>query len=230
MRKITFILLLLIVTAACNKSGSNKTYQDLYTKSLQVKDYQTAITALQFLLLSDSTNKNYLDSLPELYASVLNYSAAEYYTDIALKTYPSNEKYLQVKALCLQQNGKIESILDIYNKLYASTQKITYLYQIATFQFSAQDMASVENTVKLLEEKMVNSTDSVDFLISETEKQKVPVRAAVYNMKAYMVAQKRDLADAKKYFEMAIKEYPQFVTARQNLQQLIEGGRQQQQR
>jgi hypothetical protein len=63
-------------------------------------------------------------------------------------------------------------------------------------------------------------------MVSETAKQKVPIRAAVYNMKAYMVAQNRDLMGAKKYFEMALKEYPEFVTARQNLMQLMNGGRQ----
>jgi len=63
--------------------------------------------------------------------------------------------------------------------------------------------------------------------LSENEKQKVPLRAAVYNMKAYMQAQSRDLMGAKKYFEMALKEYPDFVMAKRNLQQLMQGGRQQ---
>ncbi len=218
-------MLLFITLMACNKTNSNKTYEDLYAKSMDVKDYHTAITALQVLLLTDSTNRAYLDTLPELYASVQNYPASEYYTDLALKAYPTSERFLQIKALCMQQTGKMENVLDIYNKLYASTQKITYLYQIAAFQFSSQDMPAAERTLKVLEEKMVNSTDSVDFMVSETEKQKVPVRAAVYNMKAYMVAQMRDLAGAKKYFEMALKEYPEFVTARQNLMQLMEGAR-----
>lgn len=223
MKKIS-VVLLLVALMACKQPSSNNNYEALFTKSMQVKDYQTAITAIQFLLLADSTNKTYLDTLPELYAGVQNYAASEYYTDIALKSNPTNEHLLQLKALCLQQTGKLEGVMDIYNKLYAATQKITYLYQIAAFQFSAQDMQAAENSLKLLEEKMVNSKDSVDFMVSETEKQKVPVRAAVYNMKAYMVAQKRDLAGAKKYFEMAIKEYPDFVTARQNLQQLMQGG------
>lgn len=227
MKKIS-VVLLLVALMACKQPSSNNNYEALFTKSMQVKDYQTAITAIQFLLLADSTNKTYLDTLPELYAGVQNYTASEHYTDIALKSYPTNERYLQLKALCLQQTGKLEGVMDIYNKLYAATQKITYLYQIAAFQFSAQDMQAAENSLKLLEEKMVDSKDSVDFMVSETEKQKVPVRAAVYNMKAYMVAQKRDLAGAKKYFEMAIKEYPDFITARQNLQQLMQGGRERQ--
>lgn len=229
MRNLLAAAFILVALMACNKpdSSSNKTYEALYEKSMAVKDYPTAITALQFLLLSDSSNKSYLDTLPELYAAVLNYQAAEYYTDIALKAYPTSERYLQLKALCLQQKGDVSHVLDLYNKLYASTQKITYLYQIAAFQFSSQDLDAAERTLKTLDEKMGNSTDSVDFMISETEKQKVPVRAAVFNMKAYMFAQKRDLPMAKKYFELALKEYPDFVTARQNLMQLMQGGRQQ---
>ncbi len=221
------VALPLLALFACNKTNQNQTYKALYEKSMQVKDYPTAITALQLLLLEDSSQKAYMDTLPELYSAVHNYESSEYYTDIALKTYPTSERFLQLKALCLQQTGNVSQVMDIYSKLYASTQKITYLYQIAAFQFSAQDMGSAERTMKILEEKMIDSQDSVDFMISETEKQKVPVRAAVYNMKAYMVAQKRDLAGAKKYFEMAIKEFPEFVTARQNLQQLLQGGKQQ---
>ncbi|MBC7383946.1 MAG: hypothetical protein H7296_13325 [Bacteroidia bacterium] len=222
-----FVLMALIACNKSNSSSSDKIYTAVYEKSMAIKDYHTAITALQFMLIADSSKQAYLDTLPELYAAVLNYPSAEYYTDIALKTYPTSERFLQLKALCLQQKGDVDHVLDLYNKLYASTKKITYLYQIAAFQFSAQDMEGAEKTLKTLDEKMGNSKDSVDFMISETEKQKVPVRAAVFNMKAYMFAQKRDLPAAKKYFEMALKEYPDFVTARQNLMQLMQGGRQQ---
>jgi hypothetical protein len=47
-------------------------------------------------------------------------------------------------------------------------------------------------------------------------------------MRAYVSAQNRDLKDAKKYFEMALNEFPDFITARQNYMQLMQstqGGR-----
>jgi tetratricopeptide (TPR) repeat protein len=211
---------------ACN-SGNGVNYEELYKHSLQVKDYHSAIFAAQCILQKDSTQKAYLDSLPELYASVNNFGATEYYTDIVLKSRPEDEKLLQLKALCLQEAGKGPELLDFYNKLYAATGKITYLYQVATIQLTAGDIKSAEGTVKTVEEKMGTSKDSVDFMVSETEKQKVPIRAAVYNVKAYIAAQKNDLLGAKTNFELALKEFPDFITAQQNYMRLMQGARRQ---
>ena len=157
-----------------------------------------------------------------------NKKSTEYYTDIALKTRPTEEKLLQIKALCLQEAGKGKELLDFYNKLYASTSKISYLYQIATIQLTAGDMEGAQSSIATLEEKMATSKDSVDFMISETEKQKVPIRAAVYNVKAYLAAQNNNLLGAKKNFELALKEYPDFITAQQNYMRLMQGAKQQQ--
>jgi tetratricopeptide (TPR) repeat protein len=226
MKKLLFITALTAIFA-CNNAQKSFNYNQLYLNSMAIKDYQTAIVALQSLLLTDSTNTAYLDSLPELYAAVKNFAASEYYTDKALLKDPQSEKFLQIKALCAQNNGDFEVELDVYNKLYASTNKLSYLYQITAYQFGSGLTESAISNLGKLESLMANSTDSVDFLISETEKQKVPLKAAVYNMKAYMEAQKRDLAGAKRYFEMALKEFPDFVTARQNYEQLTKGARQQ---
>ena len=227
MKKTILLLSLTATLFACknttNNSNDNKL---LFEKSMAVKDYQSAIVAIQYMLLKDSTLSMYEDTLPELYVATSNVEAADYYTNRVLVRKPNDERFLQIKALCAQQKGKIEEEFDIYNKLFASTKKLSYLYQITAFQFSTGQM---EQAVKNLAELETKATpkDSVDFAVSESEKQKVPLRAAVYNMKAYMQAQSRDLMGAKKYFEMALKEYPDFVMAKRNLQQLMQGGRQQ---
>ena len=172
---------------------------------MAVKDYQSAIVAIQYMLLKDSTLTMYEDTLPELYVATSNIEAADYYTTKALGRKPNDERFLQIKALCAQQKGKVEEEFDIYNKLYASTQKLSYLYQITAFQFSTGQMEQAAKNLAELETK-ATLKDSVDFAISETEKQKVPLRAAVYNMKAYMQAQSRDLMGAKKYFEIPFLE------------------------
>jgi tetratricopeptide (TPR) repeat protein len=209
-----------LFTLACNNANKNLDYTTLYKNSVAISDYHTAIVAAQCILQADSSEKNYLDSLPELYAAIGNYTSAEHYVDIALVNRPNDEKLMQLKALCLQGSGKGKELLDFYNKLYVATNKINYLYQIAAMQFSAGNGEEAVGLVKTLEEKMVNSTDSVDIMVSETEKQKVPIRAAVYNMKAFMVGQKDPMA-AKKFFEMALKEFPDFYLAQQNYMQLM---------
>lgn len=223
-----FIALMATLVIACNASDKQVDYKQLFKHSMEVKDYHTAIFAAQCLLQKDSTQREFLDSLPELYAAVNNFGATEIYTDIALKAKPEDEKLLQLKALCLQEAGKGEQLLDFYNKLYASTGKITYLYQVATIQLTAGDVKSAESTVKNLEAKLGNTKDSVDFMVSETEKQKVPIRAAIYNVKAYIAAQHNDLLGAKKNFELALKEFPDFITAQQNYMRLMQGAQRQQ--
>jgi tetratricopeptide (TPR) repeat protein len=223
-----FVGLAITLLFACNNNNNTPAvdYEKLYLHSMEVKDYQTAIVAAQAILQADSAKQPYLDTLPELYASVRNYAATEVYTDKVLSRRPNEEKFLQLKALCLQEAGKGMELLDFYNKLFVSTGKITYLYQVATIQVAAGDMKGAEASVKSLEEKMLNNKDSVDFMLSETEKQLVPLRAAVYNVKAYMSAQNKDLMGAKKNFELALKEFPDFIAAQQNYMRLVQGGRQ----
>lgn len=222
-------LSLLMVSAllfSCSQPKSATDYQQLFKTSMEVKDYHSAAFALQCLLQADSSNAMYQDTLAEIYAAVNNYAACEHYTDLALKRHPNDEKFLQMKALCLQEAGKGMELLDFYNKLYASTGKITYLYQAATIQLAAGDMKGAKGAVATIEEKIKGVTDSVDFMISETEKQKVPLRAAVYNVKAYMAAQENNFAGAKQNFELALKEFPNFVTAQQNYMRLMQGAQQ----
>jgi hypothetical protein len=64
-------------------------------------------------------------------------------------------------------------------------------------------------------------------MISESEKQKVPLKAALLNMRAIMAAQKdRDMLSAKKYFEAAIREFPDFIVAKEFYKRLMSGNKQ----
>jgi hypothetical protein len=47
-------------------------------------------------------------------------------------------------------------------------------------------------------------------------------------VKAYLAAQNNNLLGAKKNFELALKEYPDFITAQQNYMRLMQGAKQQQ--
>lgn len=209
---------------ACGGEKSSSNSAQLFSHSMDVKDYHTAIVAAQMTLQSDSNQTLYEDTLPELYVAIHNFEAAEIYADKVLHRKKTDERMYQIKALCYQQLGRVEDEFATYNTLYSLTKKIAYLYQVTAFQLSTgNETEAVKNLDEM--EKLAKPTDSVDFAISETEKQKVPVIAACYNMRAYVQAQKRDLAGAKGLFEKAIKVYPDFIVARRNYEQLMKGGR-----
>lgn len=215
------------VLFACNNAGkqTNKdTYKKLYDKSMELKDYPTAIMAIQMMLLEDSTLTAYQDSLPELYAATNNIEACANTIDVTMKRHPKEEKFLQVKALVQQETGDYEGVMATYNTLYETTQKLPYLYQVGTLHFSSGRMDEAVKIVDLILSKAPDSKDSLDIFVNEQQKQKVPVLAAALNFKGYIYAQQRNMPEAKKYFEAAIRSFPDFVMARRNLQQLT-GGR-----
>lgn len=190
------------------------------------KDFPTAIVAAQMILIEDSTQILYADTLPELYAATNNIMACNDAAGEALKRNPKSERLLLIKALCAEQMGNVDEQMSIYNQLYAINKKPEYLYRITAAHFGTGNFKAVENNLKELDQLAETTKDSIDFMLSETEKQKVPLKAALYNMRAIMAAQKdRDMASAKKYFEAAIREFPDFVVAKEYYKRLMSGGR-----
>ncbi|MES2382109.1 MAG: hypothetical protein V4538_13765 [Bacteroidota bacterium] len=231
MKRILIVLCLISSVIACKNNNSNNTqstdnYKKLFNKSMDGKDYPTAIMACQMILINDSTQTVYADTLPELYAAINNIMACDIVTEAALKRNPKSERLLLIKALCAEQMGKVEEQMSLYNQLYAINKKPEYLYRITATHFGTGNFQAAENNLKELEQMAVNGHDSIDFMISETEKQKVPLKAALLNMRAIMSAQRdRDLPSAKKYFEAAIREFPDFIVAKEYLNRLTNGGR-----
>ncbi len=230
MKNIFFAAIAATFLFACNQNApqqsaknNNETYKKLFDKSMNLKDYHTAIMAVQMMLIEDSTQVNYRDSLPELYAALNNVEAVSKTIDATLARHPKDEKFLQVKAVVQQEESDYEGVLKTYSTLFETTKKLTYLYQIGTMHFQAGKLAEAETVVDEVLAKSPNSSDSLDIFVSEQQKQKVPIMAAALNFKGYIFAQKRDMANAKKYFETAIKVFPDFVMAKRNLQQLMGG-------
>ncbi len=229
MKKIIIAICVFVSLTACNNKSSNsiESYKKLFDKSMNSKDFPTAIVAAQLILINDSTEVLYADTLPELYAATNNIYACNDAAANALKRNPKSERYLLIKALCAEQLGNMEEQMSIYNQLYAINKKPEYLYRITAAHFGSANFQAVENNLRELDEMAKNSKDSIDFMISESEKQKVPLKAALLNMRAIMAAQKdRDMLSAKKYFEAAIREFPDFIVAKEFYKRLMSGNKQ----
>ncbi len=229
MKKIIIALCVFVSLTSCNNKSSNsiESYKKLFDKSMNSKDFPTAIVAAQLILINDSNEVLYADTLPDLYAATNNINACNAAAANALKRNPKSERYLLIKALCAEQLGNMEEQMSIYNQLYAINKKPEYLYRITAAHFGSANFQAVENNLKELDEMAKNSKDSIDFMISESEKQKVPLKAALLNMRAIMAAQKdRDMLSAKKYFEAAIREFPDFIVAKEFYKRLMSGNKQ----
>lgn len=229
MRKLILTLAAASVLAACNNTSNNAATDKLtalYKTSYDLKDIPTAITAVQLLLQHDSTNA-LRDSLPSMYFAVQNISACLTTTNASLTRNPENEDLNNLKLLCLEQQGEGKEVLALASKLYAKTGKVEYIYKQASVQLMSGDFEVAGKTIQTMMDKYKAAKDSVDIFIDQSQAQKVPVVAACWNMRGYMFIQKQQYQQAAEAYQKAIQIFPDFVMARRNLQQLIQGMQQQ---
>lgn len=203
------------------ESTEKNVYEKLYDKSIKLKDLHTAIYAIQMVLMTDSAN-SLRDSLPELYGAVNNIEACMQTNEETLKRHPNEEKFKNIKVLCLQQIGDMDGQFLLLEDLYKTTKKPQYIAQMVNIQLaSGQTKEAVETIDFILSEFRNNKTDSLDVFIDENNRQRVPVLAAAYNMKGYVYMQKKDINNAKEMYFKALEIYPQFEMPKRNLEAIF---------
>lgn len=228
MKSITITFCTAVLLAACNQpnSGNTKQLESLYKRSYDLKDVPTAITAVHMILQQDSTH--YLrDSLPGMYLVSQNIEACFATTEEALKRKPNDEELLKYKLLCLEQMGKADDLLKLATSLYNKTNKAEYLYKMASVQLVSGDFETATTTINGMMDKYKTTSDSVDIFIDQSQSQKVPLIAACWNMRGYVHIQTQKYQQAAEAYQKAIQLFPDFVMARRNLQQLVQGMQQQ---
>ncbi len=222
---ILFAAIASLSTFSCKENKAPATsassdYQKLFDRSMAMKDYPTAITAIQLILLSDS-NSTLRDSLPELYGAVNNVAACLQTVDETLKRYPKEEKFLNLKLLCLQELGRMDEQFAMLRNLYETTNKPQYIAQIASIQVATGNINDARETIDTILVKYKDSKDSLDVFVDETNKQKVPVTAAAWNMKGYIYMQQKNIEKAKECYFKAMEIYPNFIMPRRNLEMIF---------
>jgi len=227
MKKILLTLSACVILFSCKQANTNNTptqstndYQKLYDKSMAAKDYQSAITAVQLLLLNDSTN-DLRDTLPELYGAVNNVPACLLATNETLKRLPNDEKFLNLKLLCLQEMGMIEEQFTMLQNLFQTTGKAQYIAQIAAIQVASGNLKEARTTIETILTKYKGSQDKLEVFVDERNKQQVPVEAAAWNMKGYIFMQQKNLEKAKECYFKALEIYPDFVMPKRNLDMIF---------
>ncbi|MBW7845231.1 MAG: tetratricopeptide repeat protein [Bacteroidia bacterium] len=221
----TALLILSCSQQQANQSQNQK-WEALYHKSYQLKDIPTAITAVQILLQQDSTNA-LRDSLPSMYFAVQNIDACLTVTDECLIRNPDSEDLNNIKLLCLEQKGEGEKALALAENLYNKTGKLEYVYKKASMELMTNQLDIAAKTINAMMEKYKTNKDSVDIFLDQSQSQPVPIIAACWNMRGYIHIQKQQYQQAAEAYQKAIQIYPDFVMARRNLQQLIQGMQQQ---
>lgn len=226
----TISLLALNITALCliASCGNNaNTGSDalseakkLYEQSVRFKDGSTAIVALNQILLHDSNNMQYVDSLAGLYIKTGNYGGG---LELANKVYakdPKNYRILELIGLAHQQSGDYEASIKDFQTLFEGTKDYKYLYQTATIYLENEQLNTADSIADIILAQ-AGETDTRIEMSPAGVVESVPLKAACYNLKAMIQAEgKNNISGAVNYLRKALEIFPEFQFPQMYMQRI----------
>lgn len=205
------------VSSNLSKAELTNFKKKAYTRALELADLNSAATAVLDILSMNENETHWLDSLALIYLNQQNFVSSASLAQQVLDKSPDNLFMREISAYSLQGLGAAKQALDDYEKLYAANKNIQHGYQIATLQFNLGRHTECMNTLKEVEghPEAAKSTVSLTY---GNEQQKVPVAAAILNMKGVVSKELKDTEKAIQFFEAALAEFPEFALAKGNLE------------
>lgn len=224
-----YLIIGLISLAACknNESADSSDYKTkrieeakhLYNQSRELNDPFTAITALQTLLIYDSTNAGYWDSLTTNYERSGLYLAMDKANNRLMALDPQNIKGQERQARGKVGAGKTDDAAADMRNLYNKTKDIKYLFQVAMIYIQKQKMDEAQKTIAEIELVPGYENGTVDLPAgSQGELQKVPNKAATTYFKGLFQLQKRNEAAGITLVKQALAIYPDFFLAQKDME------------
>ncbi len=204
-------------------TSESKNYSDdekLYRTALEYGDLTVAKTAVYQMLADDPSRTDLLDTLTVLYFIQGAYGQSINLGEKVLENNASNLAIREIVAISYKNVNAVKEALGHFEKLYAGTQDIFFLYEIASMQFSLQRFGECINSCDaiLASEKAAETKVSIN--INQNQSQEVNIAAAVLNMKGFIAIEVNQLEAAAQNFNAALEIEPEFVLPQANLQQL----------
>jgi tetratricopeptide (TPR) repeat protein len=230
MKNITKHLLLISAVTflgACTESNTQlKSAKALYEVALANSDQSTVKVALNQLLLIDSTNTVYQDSLSRLYISSGNFEAGLRYAEKVFNAGKADVKLKENMALAYQQIGKTDKAEQFVNSLKTETNDYKYEYQKLVISYENRDQILFDSL-----SKSILAEIEIDSLVARTTvpmpgpvsgvNQLVPLKAATYFLIGNNALENnRDVNTAVEYLQKSLEEYGEFEMSRYVLMEI----------
>ncbi len=225
MKKYTCLTIAAIaISLAANAADSTalKIKQDehlkVYHTAIQYNDMPTAAMSL-VSYLSNGGTINYNDSLAVVYYNMNNFSGAYKLANEAYTRDNKNVTALSLLADISGQTNDAKTSLEWYEKLCPLNPLPFNYYQLATKQFSLErKLECKQSLAKVMADTAAAAKQKVTLQVGQGYSESVPVLAAAYNMMGVLAFQDKNTTEAKKMYEAALKAFPDFVIAKQNLE------------
>lgn len=183
-------------------------------------DAMVTTTSLYRLIALEGENSTYKDSLAYVYFSARKYAPCFMVASDVLKRDPKHVQMLEMKAVSLESLGALDKALETNEELFKLTNNNYNGYTVAKLQYSLKKFDEAYTTILKTEKLNDTGEFKVTFSINQQHTQQVDLLASIAYLKG-LIAIELDKKDvAKVSFEKALKIQPDFVLAKDNLEDL----------
>ncbi|MBL7747268.1 MAG: tetratricopeptide repeat protein [Chitinophagaceae bacterium] len=193
-----------------------KHYLNVYNQGLKYNDANTAIAGLHGYLAIDSA-VSYKDTLSMLYFSTKNYYSALLLSEEVYKAAPGNAEAMARAAECYDQLGDPKTAVGLYEQVVPKTKNPFHVYKMAVGQYQLKRTMECELSARTAMADTTSKRIGVGFTNADGSQQAVPVYAAAANLLGVLQMDANNYTSAKTYFAEALKAFPQFAGAKQNM-------------
>ncbi len=201
-------------------SGMYKYIQMKYVFAMKYNDWRAAANSLYDLIALDPMDDSLKLNLGYLYYDNNVFASALFVSADLLTRHPQNPQALQLSGLCYENMGLKAKAVDAYETLYMATESIDVLFNTAALQFELQRYSEATTNAKIVAENSQAKEIKLNYPISETEKQEIPMNAAAYNLLGVIEKEQGNKEQAKSYFEKALAIAPEFKMAKDGKNEL----------
>ena len=209
-----------ILYAQDSSKTKQEEYLGLYRRALGYNDLSSAANALNGYLYHGGDGK-FNDSLALVFYNMNNLGGAYKLAGEINTKDPKNVTALTLLADISGRAGEVKKSLEWYEKLVELAPSPYNHYQLATKQFVLERSLECKQSLqKAIADSAQARQQMVRLDIGEGYGEDVPVLAASMNMMGAIAYKEKDNAAAADWYKKAIAAFPQFVIAKQNLEEL----------
>lgn len=196
-------------------------YLIAYRFAHSIQDGPSAQAHLSYYVANYSPAWAYQDTLMQCYFDYRNLVPCIRLAEKRLAVQPDHPLAHDLSAQSYQMLGQPKQALHHYEALYQIAPKPYILYQIAALQF---ELERDKECAESLETLLKSDLEGEELAIFEGQQaERVPMLAAVWNMRGSLSYRKKETSEARNAFQQALKIHPEFRLAQQNLAQITTG-------
>ncbi len=203
-----------------SKIDEIKFQKEVLKKAKEYGDPSITKNAFYKLVVLEGDNSTYKDSLAYLYFSTRQYAPAFLVTRDVLKRKPNHKEMLEIQAISLESLGAYDKAIVSYQKLFDMTKNNYYGYSIAKLKYNTKKFEEAFAIIQQTEKLNDSGNYKVTYAINKTHNQQIELIAAIQYLKGLIAVELKKNDVAKKSFTKAVSIQPDFVLAKESLEEL----------